>query len=200
MNPAHDRIVSTLNDSGVFAMSPSKQDELADKLLGEGLTPEQIAKLYRISRRHNRSELDVASSLAKLLQQPKAEIERVLLKGREADPYPGAAQMRSAPQEWRPETNKVRACRMAYALVVADRKTHAQAAWEIGCEVEDIPILLERGTELVTPDVNAKKPTTDPREHERRIQEFRRMCKGNQLPLDPSMAAAIRRNHATPYR
>jgi hypothetical protein len=196
-----DRLINTLNDCGILALAPTKQDQLADKLMAEGFTPERIAKAWRICKYGSGNNREASAALTALLREPKDKIERVLLKGREADPYPGAAQMRSAPQERRPETDKIRACRMAYALVVADRKTHAQAAWEIGCEVEDIPILLERWTELVTPDVvSAKKQTTDPQEHNRRIQEFRKTCKGNQLPLDPSMAAAIQRNHATPYR
>lgn len=41
-----------------------------------------------------------------------------------------------------------RNARMAYAIVVADRRPHKEAAEAIGCSLADVPALVERGREL----------------------------------------------------
>ena len=72
------QVVFTLNECSVFPMSPSRQEAIAEKVLQDGFGAEEVAKLYKVSRRSSRTVFDASAQLAKLLQEDKRYILKVL--------------------------------------------------------------------------------------------------------------------------
>jgi hypothetical protein len=181
MTDVKGRVVYTLNDIGVCTLSPKRQDELADKLINHGFGPEDLAAIYREAKRTTASEKAAVGAVVQLLSGDPSDIRRVIHSAK-----PESKKMIPGEGQWTKPSeiahDHARKSRMAYAIVCHDRKTPQEAADVIGCDVRDIPILVEDGRALQKAEMTRAQegmvPTEE--EHMKKVEDFRRRLRERQ--------------------
>ena len=168
-----NRILKTMNECNILTLAPHLQDQIADKLLGEGFTAITVATLWREAKRTCETVKSASKTVVSLLRQPAESITRAIGNCK-PEVAPGEANWRHGDSE---PIDHERACRIAFCRVVADRVPRDVVAKDLGVPIDDIDSMVNLGREMQTtiiPKTKAVKSETDyAKEHTASVVRFR---------------------------
>lgn len=175
-----------------FALNRRK---LAATLVSEAVTPDDVALIADQITRSTDAQANRPAIILAVLADPAARADRItqlrrqaeLRAAAKAEPRFGDKPAAIAPlpgedaKKWAYDRN----CRIAYCRVVADRRSAAEVATELGVPAADLPAMIERGLALQEPSVTPKsgkvcrKLQHDDAEHAARVKRFVEAYKRN---------------------
>jgi hypothetical protein len=198
-------ITEVLAGFAVHVGFPDKRAALAGKLLGEGVTADQVEALGVHCEKTVEGEAAAARVLTALLGDPTKRTARLADLG-----IVDAAKARRAAEVDRPfgdrpyspsplpgedpaAYERERACRMAYCAVVADRRAPEAVARDFGVTVDELQAMVDRGRALADSPLTATKAPAmslhaaaeQQKESDARRLEFRRQMRADAAKATP---------------